>query len=176
MELCEEVVVEKEVVGKDVSVVEEVNAASIATSINAATTAVSFDELTLAQALVEIKASKPKKKGIVMQEPSKATTTTINPPIKSQDKGKGIMIEPKMRLKKKAQISLDEGLAFNLQDYELAQRLQAKEQEQLTDAKKARLFMKFLEKRKKFFAAKRAKEKRNRPPTKVNKEVLCVLI
>nr|GEY05278.1 hypothetical protein [Tanacetum cinerariifolium] len=36
-------------------------------------------------------------------------------------------------------------------DFELAQRLQAEEQEQLTDAEKAKLFMKFLEKRQKFF-------------------------
>nr|GFB72235.1 hypothetical protein [Tanacetum cinerariifolium] len=34
-------------------------------------------------------------------------------------------------------------------DYELAQRLQTEEQEQLTDAEKARLFMEFLEKRRK---------------------------
>nr|GEU80822.1 hypothetical protein [Tanacetum cinerariifolium] len=98
-------------------VVEEVNAASIAKSVTAAaTTAVSFDELTLAQVLMEIKTSKPKAKGIVIQEPSKATTTTsIIPPIKSQYKGKGIMIEPEMRLKKKAQIILDEELAFMIQ-------------------------------------------------------------
>nr|GEW84911.1 hypothetical protein [Tanacetum cinerariifolium] len=36
-------------------------------------------------------------------------------------------------------------------DYEMAQRLKAKEQEQLTDAEKAKLFMKFLEKGRKFF-------------------------
>nr|GEY14124.1 retrovirus-related Pol polyprotein from transposon TNT 1-94 [Tanacetum cinerariifolium] len=51
-------------------------------------------------------------------------------------------------------------------DYELAQRLRAIEQEQLTDAEKARLFMEFLEKRRKFFAAKKAEEKRNKPQTK----------
>nr|GEV29485.1 hypothetical protein [Tanacetum cinerariifolium] len=51
-------------------------------------------------------------------------------------------------------------------DYELAQRLQAEEQEQLTYAEKARLFIEFLKKRKKFFATKRNKEKRNSPPTK----------
>nr|GFD20015.1 hypothetical protein [Tanacetum cinerariifolium] len=83
---------------------EEVNVASIATFVTAAATyAVSFDEFTLAQALVEIKTSKPKTKGIVMQEPSEATTTTttIIPSIKSQEKAKGIMVEPEMPLKKK---------------------------------------------------------------------------
>nr|GEZ97993.1 hypothetical protein [Tanacetum cinerariifolium] len=51
-------------------------------------------------------------------------------------------------------------------DYELAQRIQAKEQDELTDAEKTKLFMQFLKKRRKFFAAKRAEEKRNRPPTR----------
>nr|GFD32169.1 hypothetical protein [Tanacetum cinerariifolium] len=51
-------------------------------------------------------------------------------------------------------------------DMELAQRLQTEEQEQLTDAKKARMFMEFLEKRRRFFARKREIKKRNRPPTK----------
>nr|GEU59459.1 retrovirus-related Pol polyprotein from transposon TNT 1-94 [Tanacetum cinerariifolium] len=54
-------------IGEEV-VVEEVNAASITTLVTvAATTAVSFDELVLAQALMEIKISKPKAKGIIMQ-------------------------------------------------------------------------------------------------------------
>ncbi|GKD73031.1 hypothetical protein Tco_1331313 [Tanacetum coccineum] len=51
-------------------------------------------------------------------------------------------------------------------DYQLAQRLQAQEQEELSDKEKAILFVQFLEQRRKHFAAKRAEEKRNRPPTK----------
>nr|GEV33306.1 retrovirus-related Pol polyprotein from transposon TNT 1-94 [Tanacetum cinerariifolium] len=51
-------------------------------------------------------------------------------------------------------------------DMELAQKLQTKEQEQLTNAEKERLFMEFLEKRMKVFARKREIEKRNRRPTK----------
>ncbi|GKC03957.1 hypothetical protein Tco_0995567 [Tanacetum coccineum] len=50
--------------------------------------------------------------------------------------------------------------------HELAQRLQAQEQEELSDAEKATLFVQLLEKKRKHFAAKRAEEKRNRPPTK----------
>nr|GEX19080.1 hypothetical protein [Tanacetum cinerariifolium] len=42
---------------------------------------------------------------------------------------------------------------------------EAEKQQQLTDAKKATLFMQFLEKKRKFFAAKVAEEKRNKPPT-----------
>ncbi|GJW73500.1 hypothetical protein Tco_0132870 [Tanacetum coccineum] len=51
-------------------------------------------------------------------------------------------------------------------DHQLAERLQAQEQEELSDAEKATLFQQLLEKRRKHFAAKRAKEKRNKPPIK----------
>nr|GEV62740.1 retrotransposon protein, putative, unclassified [Tanacetum cinerariifolium] len=60
----EEVFVKKEVVDKEVSAAGEVNAASIATTVSAAAT-ITTDEITLAQALVEIKISKPKAKGIL---------------------------------------------------------------------------------------------------------------
>ncbi|GJX18814.1 hypothetical protein Tco_0221491 [Tanacetum coccineum] len=179
------------------------------------TIVVTIDELTMAQALVEIKKSKPKAKGIIMQEPSEATTTTIPIPLKVQDKGKGIMVEEPLKMKKKAQILFDEEVAKKLQDeinkeerlarerarlagmkaqqdkegnialikqwhdvqakieadYELAQRLQAEEQEQLTDAEKARLFMEFLKKRRKVFAAKREIDLQ----PKLNKGVLCLV-
>ncbi|GKC68925.1 hypothetical protein Tco_1114808 [Tanacetum coccineum] len=51
----------------------------------------------------------------------------------------------------------------------LAERLQTREQEELTNEEKAKLFMGLMEKRRKHFAALRAQEKRNRPPTKVQK-------
>ncbi|GJV18795.1 putative ribonuclease H-like domain-containing protein [Tanacetum coccineum] len=51
-------------------------------------------------------------------------------------------------------------------DYELAQRLQGEEQEELSDEEKAKLFVQLMEARKKHFAAKRAKEQRSKPPTK----------
>nr|GEV17802.1 hypothetical protein [Tanacetum cinerariifolium] len=53
----------------------------------------------------------------------------------------------------------------DLGDYQLAERLQAKKQQELNDEEKAKLFMQVLEKRRKFFAAKIAEEKRNKPPT-----------
>nr|GEZ64507.1 hypothetical protein [Tanacetum cinerariifolium]GEZ71019.1 hypothetical protein [Tanacetum cinerariifolium] len=45
-------------------------------------------------------------------------------------------------------------------DYQLAERLQAEEQQELNDEEKAKLFMQLLEKRRKFFTAKRAEEKK----------------
>ncbi|GKA84960.1 hypothetical protein Tco_0806614 [Tanacetum coccineum] len=62
-------------------------------------------------------------------------------------------------------------------DYELAQRLQAEEQEELTVDEKATLFQQLLEKRRKFFAAKRAEEKRNRPPTRAQqRSIMCTYL
>nr|GEW55749.1 hypothetical protein [Tanacetum cinerariifolium] len=94
----EEVVVEKSVAVKEVSAVEEVNAASITTP-----------------------TSRPKAKGIVMQEPSETPTPTrkisSQKSSKVQDKGKGIMVEEPLKMKKKDQISFDK---------QEAQRLQAK--------------------------------------------------
>ncbi|GJT56405.1 hypothetical protein Tco_0991459 [Tanacetum coccineum] len=193
------------------------------TTTSAPTTAI--NEITLAQTLIEINVAKPKDvtttatitttrpkaRGVVVQEPSEFRTTTSSPqasqPSKTKDKGKAIMIEPEVPLKKKDQVSLDEEMARNLEaqlqaelieeeriarekeeetnialiesweniqammeaDRLLAERLQTREQEELTDEEKAKLFMEFTEKRRKHFVALRAQEKRNRPPTKTQK-------
>ncbi|GKB97838.1 hypothetical protein Tco_0983975 [Tanacetum coccineum] len=55
-------------------------------------------------------------------------------------------------------------------DYQLAERLQAEEQEQFINKEKATLFKELLEQRRKHFVAKRAKEKRNKPPTKTQQK------
>ncbi|GJW58941.1 hypothetical protein Tco_0105672 [Tanacetum coccineum] len=54
-------------------------------------------------------------------------------------------------------------------DYELASKLQAEEQQELSIEEKSKLFVDLIEKRKRHFAAKRAEEKRNKPPTKAQK-------
>ncbi|GJT16817.1 hypothetical protein Tco_0875523 [Tanacetum coccineum] len=105
------------------------------------TTTTTVDELTLAQTLIEIKAAKPKARGVIVQEPSEFTTTT-SPSQPSQlpqakDKGKEKMVEPKKPLKKKDQIIQREEdaniakweivQAMMDADYELAARLQAED-------------------------------------------------
>ncbi|GKB37280.1 hypothetical protein Tco_0882222 [Tanacetum coccineum] len=83
------------------------------------------------------------------------STTTISSQLslkQSHDKGKGILIEP---VKKKDQILLDEEPCLNLQ-------AEFDEEERLTREK----VEKEKEKRRKHFTAKRAEEKRNKPPTK----------
>ncbi|GJY94166.1 hypothetical protein Tco_0510527 [Tanacetum coccineum] len=203
--------------------VEKVVSTAEVTTASATTTTV--DELTLAQTLIEIKAAKPKAvttaatttttavtrpkaRGVVVQEPSEFTTTT-SPSQPSQlpqakDKGKEKMVEPEKPLKKKDQILIDEEIAQRLQeelqakleeeerlarqkeedaniaewdnvqamidaDYELAARLQAQEQEELTIEERSKMFVELMDKRKKHFARLRAEEQRRKPPTKAQK-------
>ncbi|GJV01732.1 hypothetical protein Tco_1335301 [Tanacetum coccineum] len=88
------------------------------------------EEITLAQTLIQIKAAKPKvvttadttttttrpkDKGVVVQEPSEFRVPQEIKPSSSKDKGKGIMIEPKVPLKRKDQIVLDEQIARDIQ-------------------------------------------------------------
>ncbi|GJX14323.1 hypothetical protein Tco_0206081 [Tanacetum coccineum] len=100
-----------------------------------------------------------------------------------EDKGKGIMVEePVKTMKKKDLIRLDEETAKILQakieaDHELAQRLQAEEQEELSVEEKAKLFQQLLEQRRKHFAAKSAEEKRNKPPTQAQqRKIMCTYL
>nr|GEZ14341.1 hypothetical protein [Tanacetum cinerariifolium] len=119
----EEVFVEKEVVNKEVSVVGEVNAASIATTVSATAT-ITTEEITLAQALMEIKTLIPKAKGIVLQYPSEYITTTTIYLKKSKDKGKAIMIEEHVKHKKKDQIRIHKEDALKLQaEFDEEQRI-----------------------------------------------------
>ncbi|GJX61808.1 putative ribonuclease H-like domain-containing protein [Tanacetum coccineum] len=182
--------------------------------ISAAT--ITEDEITLAQALAELKSVKPKvttattttTKGILLQEPSESITTTTTIP--SKDKGKGIMVEEPLKMKKKDQISFDEQEAIRLQaefdeevrlarekdeanvalieewndiqakidaDYQMAKQMQAEEQEELSIEEKSKLFVQLLEARKKHFAAKRAEEKRNMPPTRAQqRSIMCTYL
>ncbi|GJX79844.1 putative ribonuclease H-like domain-containing protein [Tanacetum coccineum] len=162
--------------------VEKVVSTVEVTTDSATTTTV--DELILAQTLIEIKAAKPKDKG-------KAKMTELEKPLKKKDQ---IMYDQEVALNLQAQLqaeleeeerlarqkeeeanialieSWDNTQAMMDADRLLAERLQAREQEELTDEEKARLFVELLEKRKKHFVALRAQEKRNKPPTKAQKK------
>ncbi|GJR61133.1 hypothetical protein Tco_1503295 [Tanacetum coccineum] len=62
-------------------------------------------------------------------------------------------------------------------DDQLAERMQAQEQEELSIEEKATLFQQLLEKRRKHFAAKRAEEKRNKPSTKAQqRKIICTYL
>ncbi|GJZ28028.1 putative ribonuclease H-like domain-containing protein [Tanacetum coccineum] len=95
---------------------------------------------------------------------SAATTTTTTAINKKEEQAR--LAREKAEKVEEANISWDNVQAMIEADRLLAERLQAREQEELTDEEKARLFVELLEKRKKHFAALRAQEKRNKPPTK----------
>ncbi|GJY83138.1 hypothetical protein Tco_0496514 [Tanacetum coccineum] len=98
-----------------------VSTAGDATTISDVTTTTAtittVDDITLAQALMEIKSTKPKEKRVVIQELGESTTTISSQlsSQQSQDKGKGILIEPVKPMKKKDLIRLDEEAALKLQ-------------------------------------------------------------
>ncbi|GJV90484.1 hypothetical protein Tco_1538297 [Tanacetum coccineum] len=64
---------------------------------------------------------------------------------------------------------LDNVQAMMNADYELAARLQAEEQGELTIKEKSRLFVELMNKRKNHFARLRAEKQRRKPPTKAQK-------
>nr|GEX35847.1 retrovirus-related Pol polyprotein from transposon TNT 1-94 [Tanacetum cinerariifolium] len=64
-----------------------------------------------------------------------------------------------------------------LANYQLAERLQVEGQQELNDEEKATLFTQLLEKKRKFFAVKRPKEKRNKPPTQAHqRKIMCTYL
>ncbi|GJZ02546.1 hypothetical protein Tco_0520507 [Tanacetum coccineum] len=69
-----------------------------------------------------------------------------------------------------ANIAWDDIQAKVNADYQLAERLQTEEQEQFIIEEKATLVKELLDQRRNHFASKRAKEKRNKPPTKTQQE------
>ncbi|GJZ30373.1 retrovirus-related pol polyprotein from transposon TNT 1-94, partial [Tanacetum coccineum] len=153
------------------------------------------DEVTLAQVLAALKSVKSKvrvrgglqttiatiltlRKGIVITElGTPIITRSSQQPshAKVQNKGKGKMIEPEpvKKMSKKDQLRSDE---------EESKRLQAEfdEEERLArekDKANAKLFQQLLEQRRKHFAAKSAKEKRNKPPTQAQqRKIICTYL
>ncbi|GJU10179.1 putative ribonuclease H-like domain-containing protein [Tanacetum coccineum] len=76
-----------------------------------------------------------------------------------------------------AQVSAAGNVAKIDDDHQLAERMQAQEQEELSIEEKATLIQQLLEKIRKHFAAKRAKEKRNKPPTKAQqRKIVCTYL
>nr|GEU91770.1 hypothetical protein [Tanacetum cinerariifolium] len=113
-----------------VSAAGEVNVASIATTVSA-TAKISTKEITLAQALVEIKTTKPKSKEIVLQEPRR-TNTFARERTEKELEDNIAMIETWDNVQAKIDV-----------DYQMAERMQAEEQQELTDKEKATLFIAF---------------------------------
>nr|GEZ63579.1 hypothetical protein [Tanacetum cinerariifolium] len=150
---------------QDEKVVEkEVNFAQIKITTAVTTLTISVNEATLDQALAELKHTKPKTKakGIVFHEPEELAVERAQQEVEANI----AFIE-----------SWDDVQAKINADYQLAERMQAEEQQELNDEEKAKLFMQLLEKRIKFFAAKRVEEKRNKPPTHAQqRKIICTYL
>ncbi|GJU14677.1 uncharacterized mitochondrial protein-like protein [Tanacetum coccineum] len=178
------------VAGKNKNIVEEVvDAAQVSTA--ATTVTITTEETTLAQALKALNSSKPKDNGKVIM---------IEEHVKPMKKKVQIMLDEEAALKLQAEFDEEERLARekpekekeanialieeldDIQakidaDHQLAKRLQAQEQEELSDAEKATLFQQLLEKRRKHFAAKRAEERRKNPLTKAQqRQIMCTYL
>nr|GEU51760.1 ribonuclease H-like domain-containing protein [Tanacetum cinerariifolium] len=132
------------------------------------------DEITLAETLMNIKKSATKDKGkAIMQE--------FEPPKKIKKK-KTIQIslgeeiaqsdEGRIAQKNLAQAEQRDDVQAQIQaDEDLAQRMLQKERESLSIEERSRLLTEFIYQRKKMLATKRAKEKRNKPPTQAQQEL-----
>ncbi|GKB98078.1 hypothetical protein Tco_0984215 [Tanacetum coccineum] len=135
------------VVGQKENVDEEVvDDAQVSTATTTVT--ITTDEVTLAQALANLKSTKPKAKGIPFKEPAEI------------DEEERIAISKEEKIDE-ANIAWDEIQAKVDADYQLAGRLQAEEQKQFTIEEKATLL-------------KRAEEKRNKPPTKTQQKKIVI--
>ncbi|GKE40797.1 hypothetical protein Tco_1464202 [Tanacetum coccineum] len=140
------------------------------------------NDMTMAEALAELRTSKPKvvttvpilnsattvtttkpkAKGITIHEPS--VTQKIAVSFISSSKGKTIMIESEKSVKIKDLSTHDEQVAKDLHDkfQELAARMTLVEHEKYTDEERARMLAEFIKNRKKQLAVERAEAIRSK--------------
>ncbi|GJZ36040.1 hypothetical protein Tco_0581857 [Tanacetum coccineum] len=159
--------------------------------VSAAAKELTYNDMTMAEALDELKTSKPKvvttipilnsattvtntkpkAKGITIQEPS--VTQKIAVSFISSSKGKAIMIKSKKPVKIKDLSAHDEQVAKDLHDkiqidadQELAARMTLKEHEKYIVEERARMLAEFIKNRKKQLVVERVEAIRSKPPTK----------
>ncbi|GJT60703.1 hypothetical protein Tco_1004236 [Tanacetum coccineum] len=121
------------------SVDEEVTAVIIpvsAATTTTTTTAITNVEMTLAQALAELKSAKPKADKVVTQEPKLDEELAFKLQVEEEEER---LAKEKYQQVEDANIAWDDVQAKIDVDYQLAQRLQAQEQEELTDEKKGKI-------------------------------------
>nr|GEZ33145.1 hypothetical protein [Tanacetum cinerariifolium] len=154
----------------------------------ATTTQVSKDDVTLSQTLIEIKTTKPKARGVIVQEPK------LEKPLKKKDQtafdeevARKLDAQMKAKIKEEERIARakdeankavikewDDVQATINVDRQLAEQLQAQEREQLSIEERSKLLAKLIESRRKYFVSKKAQEIRNKPPTKAHqKSLMC---
>ncbi|GKE49461.1 hypothetical protein Tco_1480719 [Tanacetum coccineum] len=159
--------------------------------VSAAAKELTDNDMTMAEALAELKTckpkvvttvpilnsattvttTKPKAKGITIQEPSVTQKTAVS--FISSSKGKAIIIESENPVKIKNLSTHDEQVAKDLHDkikidvdQELASRMTLEEHEKYIVEEKARMLAEFIKNRKKQLAVERAEAIRSKPPLK----------
>ncbi|GKC29351.1 hypothetical protein Tco_1036645, partial [Tanacetum coccineum] len=120
------------------------------------------DDITLAQALEELKSTKPKMKGVVIQKLGESTTT-ISPQLSSQQsQDKAEFVKEERLAREKAEKEEEANIALIETWDDIKAKIDADHQ---------------LAERIKHFAAKRAEEKRNKPPTKAQqRKIMCTYL
>ncbi|GJV28902.1 hypothetical protein Tco_1385350 [Tanacetum coccineum] len=138
------------------------------------------DDITMAETLVYIRKSAAKDKG----KGKMAESETVKTKTKLQQEQERLNFEVAVRLQDELEEEERQRIArvheaassFNVEEWEdiqarvqadeeLVQRLQAEEREKYTEAEQARMLAELINQRKRYFAAQRAEERRNKPPT-----------
>nr|GEV68659.1 uncharacterized mitochondrial protein AtMg00810-like [Tanacetum cinerariifolium] len=161
-----------------------VNAASVILDVSAAGPSTSNaeeffkDEMTaMADTLTAIRRTRPRTTLVVIHDvEEKPRRATPPPTVQSQDKEQAQFEKEQRTARKKTaeQEANDAALIKQMEDVQaridadalLVERLQQEEREQFTVDEQARMLVDLIAKRKRFFAAQRAKQIRNKPPTK----------
>nr|GEX00722.1 hypothetical protein [Tanacetum cinerariifolium] len=108
------------VTGKEVTTIEDIKVTAAA----ATTTQISKDELILPQTLMEIKATKPKAKWVIIQEPSKFRATLLSQSPQAKDKevteGSSIRAEKELEQESAKKQKLDEQVQAKVADDDIA--------------------------------------------------------
>nr|GEU30553.1 hypothetical protein [Tanacetum cinerariifolium] len=158
---------------KEFSVAADVTAESVEGVTATITLQISKDNVTLAQTLIEIKAAKPRARGVIVQEPSEFKKKSSLQPsqlLRAKDKGKGIMMKVKMEEEERIAREKDEANRAVIEEWDdvqatidadrqLAKQLQAQEREQLCIKERSELLAKLIESRRNFDAIKKMFDK-----------------
>ncbi|GJS32552.1 hypothetical protein Tco_0530934 [Tanacetum coccineum] len=154
-----------------------INAAGV---VNTATTGVSAISASVTTTGVSIiRRIRKKGKGVAFKaaQEESARPTRILPTIDPKDKEEQVEFEREQRIARERvaeQEAKDAALIEQMEDIQarmdadelLAERLQQEEREQFTIEEKSRMLVEMIAERKRFFAAQRAEQIRNKPPTR----------
>ncbi|GJW37975.1 hypothetical protein Tco_0060895 [Tanacetum coccineum] len=126
--------------------------------------------MTIADTLVAIRSTRPRTTSVVIRDvEEELRRATPIPIVQIQDKEQRIAREraTKQEAKDAALIEKMEDIQARIDaDELLAERLQQEEREQFTIEEKSRMLVEIIAERKRFFAAQRAEQIRNKPPTR----------